>query len=130
MFQEIKTIILAGGTVKCGYKQKWEQWVSTIEISTATTADMRGIGGWLNGEPFIPLRDDMVNGKLDLDRAIREFGRAAFGKENLAVAFVGIIKYKLADDLDTLPEKELKSLVKKYLKEYYDQDYPFFAEFK
>lgn len=62
MFQEIKTIILAGGTVKCGYKQKWEQWVSTIEIST----DMRGIGGWLNGEPFIPLRDDMVNGKLDL----------------------------------------------------------------
>ena len=125
MFQEIKTVILAGGTVKHEYKRKIGDWFSEIKIST-----FQG-GPWLWGEPFLKLRDAMVDGELDLDEAIKLFGRAAFGKKNLGVAYEGIRKHKLTEkDLEYLQEDEIKALVKQYFDEFYEQDFPFMAEFE
>jgi hypothetical protein len=63
---------------------------------------------------------------LKLDEAVELFVETAFCKRNIAVAFDGIRRHNLTDrDFESLSDTELKSLVRQYLKEYYEQDFPF-----
>jgi hypothetical protein len=137
MFNEIKAVILAGGSVKFPWKSNVASWYSELSISNSPYIK----GFQLDGEPFMNLKYKkldvpMVNGefvyRFDLDEAVRIFGRTAFGKENIAVAFEGIKKHGLSKrkNFDSLSQRRLRELVRKYFDEFYDQDYPFINEFK
>lgn len=118
--EAIKAIVLSGGTVKFPWKRGIKSWFSEIKISTINER------AFLDGEPFIGLRSRMLDGTLKLDEAVELFVEKAFCKRNLAVAFDGIRRHNLTDkDFENLSDEELKSLVRRYLNEYYKQDFPF-----
>ncbi len=124
MIEQIKAIVLAGGTVNFAYKQGMEDWISYISLAV-----LNG-NPFLQGEPFLRLQKRMLDNKLPLDEALRIFGQAAFSPTNLALAIRGIREHRLTDkDLDDLDVAEMRRLIRQYLAEFYAQDYPFAKEF-
>lgn len=125
MIEQIKAIVLAGGTVKFAYKKGMEDWISDISLTVLSGHP------FLQGEPFLRLQKRMLDNELPLDEALRVFGQAAFSPTNLALAIRGIREHHLTDkDLDDLDVAELRKLIRQYLAEFYAQDYPFVKEFE
>lgn len=117
MRDAIKKVILSGATVTYPYKKNMKSWYVEIKIY------MFGTGVVVTGGPITWELFD------DVDVAVDSFCKAAYNRRNLATAMLGIQNRNLTDkDFDEMTEPEIKALIIRYWKEFFDQDYVFAKE--
>jgi hypothetical protein len=121
--EAIKNILLSNGTVEWGYKRGIGSWYDKVIIYCSIVHPK---------SPWTVVHPDEGHDKFEnIDEAIDLFCKYVFTVKNIALAFRGIVKHKLADEItdlaDSLPRAELRELVKKYNAEYFPIDYPEFV---
>lgn len=114
MKEQIKQIINLGGSVEFPYKEKLNEWMDNIYISYSYVSNNTVV---------------CVHGIFkeyhSLDEAVDFFIKTAISKDNLGLVIAGIRKHKIAaKDLDDYSNEELKEMCDRYIKEYFDKDYP------
>jgi len=122
MREAIKKLILAGSNVNQPYKKCMASWYG--EVGIFIYGDICMVQ-WPSGE---------YKGSIfELYKAIDVFGQMAYGKKNIANAIEGIIRHNLVsgiDEMEKLSKYEQKCLVRRYWKEFYEQDFHFWKEFE